>query len=78
MVVHPEVMCTRAGTDEPNAVINIWSINVFNKENNPVFGEKLVKFFNAELPTVPRNRLAVRHSVLCFKLKILRNFEARL
>lgn len=76
MVVHPEVMCTRAGTEEPNAVINIWSINVFNKENNPVFGEKLVKFFSAELPAVPQNRLTVKHSVLHFKQKIIMRFQS--
>ena len=48
-------MC-RGGSNDPTVVAQIWSIGVFGKDKNPDYGQKLLEFFKAELPSVPEKR----------------------
>jgi phenylpyruvate tautomerase len=47
--VLPDQRMVRAGSSEPTCWMNLWSIGVFNAENNPVFASKLYPLINEKL-----------------------------
>lgn len=56
--VIPGQRIVRGGSTEPTCWMNLWSIGVFNAENNPVFASKLYPLISEKLG-ISNNRIVL-------------------
>lgn len=51
------------GSDGPTAVIEIWSIGVFDAERNKKYAKDIFKYITKELKNIPENRFVAETMV---------------
>jgi hypothetical protein len=51
------VQMTRGGSTDPTILVQIWSIGVFSKEQNPTYANKFFDFLKQHLPAVSEKRI---------------------
>jgi len=57
VTVRAGVQMCRGGTNDPTILVQIWSIGVFGKEQNPGYADKFFDFFKHHLPNVCEKRI---------------------
>lgn len=57
--VSTNVRMFKNGSDGPTAVIEIWSIGVFDAERNKKYAKDIFKYITKELKSIPENRIVL-------------------